>query len=73
MTWRERAACRGIDTDLWYPTLGEPTAEACAICAGCPVRAECLDEALSVPERFGIWGGLTFKQRRELLRRRRVV
>ena len=67
--WRSRAACRGADGEIFFPTATEgPTYEAQvavakAICAGCPVRAECLDEALlRIP--YGIAGGLTPEERR---------
>lgn len=67
--WMADAACRGMDVTNWYPSRGDShsgsTAEARAICARCPVRAECLNHALSTPrEHFGIWGGLSERQRR---------
>ena len=66
MTWREHAACLGADTDLWYPERGERTAEAKAVCAACPVRAECLAFALDNGEKFGVWGGKSERQRRRM-------
>ncbi|MFR9796166.1 WhiB family transcriptional regulator [Streptomyces sp. MS06] len=68
-TWREQAACAGHNTSRWYPAGGTATAAALAICAGCPVRAECLHEALRLEPRdgrFGVWGGLTATERRQL-------
>ena len=73
MTWRTDAACRGADADLFFPDRGdnEAAAAAVAICAGCTVRAECLEEALSRPEPLGIWGGKTTVERRYLRRERK--
>ncbi|MEL7209317.1 MAG: WhiB family transcriptional regulator [Actinomycetota bacterium] len=69
--WWERAACRGLDTSLFFPQRGESTAKAEAVCAGCPVRDDCLWFALGdgtprSSERFGIWGGSSERQRRRL-------
>lgn len=66
MTWRERAACRGMVTDLWYPEASANAREVKAACAVCPVQAECLAFALDNGERFGVWGGKSEKQRRRL-------
>lgn len=64
--WRARALCAQIDGDMFFPDTGESTAVPKAICARCPVRAECLETALTNNERFGVWGGLTPNQRRDL-------
>lgn len=69
--WWDRAACRGIDPDVFFPTAGEPVAPAKAICATCPVRTHCRDHALDHHEDHGIWGGLDARQRRRILRDRR--
>ena len=69
--WTVDAACADADPDLFFGEHGRPATEAKQICAGCPVRAECLDFALEGRERFGIWGGLTEKQRRVEARRRK--
>jgi len=61
--WMARAACADADPDLFFGEAGHPGDEAKAICHGCPVRQSCLDYAIEHSERFGIWGGLTFKQR----------
>jgi WhiB family transcriptional regulator, redox-sensing transcriptional regulator len=74
--WWERAACRGEDPELFFPTRCEveKVQAAKAVCARCPVRAECLEYALAVNEQNGIWGGLSGKQRRaERRRRQRAV
>jgi hypothetical protein len=69
--WRDRAACRGsTDAELFFPTAeagperAKQVAAAKAICARCPVRAECLAEAARIP--YGICGGLTESERRRL-------
>jgi len=76
--WQRRAACRrpGVDPDSFYPDKGGSTRAAKRICNGeqgrwpCPVRAQCLDFALANDERFGIWGGLSERERRKLKQRR---
>ena len=70
-TWRKRAACRGIDPEVFYPVSDEDAEEAKAICAGCPVRQACLEHALGHREREGVWGGLNERERRRLVRQRR--
>jgi hypothetical protein len=67
--WMERAACRGADPALFFPTLGANTAaKAKAICAGCAVRQECLEYALADPESAGVWAGMAERERRRLRR-----
>ena len=68
--WRERAACRGADLDLFFPGRGEPADPARRVCARCPVREPCLDYALRHGITHGIWGGLTERDRRALRTRR---
>ncbi len=67
--WTARAACRGMDPDTFFPGRGAPTREAKAVCARCPVKADCLKAALEERERFGIWGGFSERERRRLRRR----
>lgn len=61
--WRDQAACIGADPALFFPAEGETAAEARAICARCPVVKECLDYALSRPEKYGVWAGLAERER----------
>ena len=69
--WMTRAACRGCDPDLFFPERGEGHGrEARAVCAGCPVRDECLDYAIALGERLGIWGGLGDGERRQVRKAR---
>ena len=72
-TWRKRAACRGLDAEIFFPGTDEEVdaAEAKAICALCPVRQACLEHALASREREGIWGGTTERERRRIVRQRR--
>jgi WhiB family transcriptional regulator, redox-sensing transcriptional regulator len=70
-TWRKRAACRGIDPEMFFPVTDEDAEEAKAICATCPVREACLEYALAHREREGVWGGATERERRRIIRHRR--
>ncbi|OMQ14765.1 transcription factor WhiB [Modestobacter sp. VKM Ac-2676] len=67
--WQENALCAETDPEAFFPEKGGSTREAKKICTGCDVRAECLEYALSNDERFGIWGGLSERERRRLRRR----
>jgi WhiB family transcriptional regulator, redox-sensing transcriptional regulator len=68
--WFDDAACREIDTDIFFPTSEAQADEAKAICAACPVREECLEYALEIRPGDGVWGGLTATERHRLIRRR---
>jgi WhiB family transcriptional regulator, redox-sensing transcriptional regulator len=67
--WQEAALCAETDPEAFFPEKGGSTREAKKICTGCEVRAECLEFALANDERFGIWGGLSERERRRLRRR----
>jgi len=67
--WQERALCAQTDPEAFFPEKGGSTREAKRICTRCDVRAECLEYALGHDERFGIWGGLSERERRKLKRR----
>ncbi|MSO27032.1 MAG: WhiB family transcriptional regulator [Candidatus Nanopelagicales bacterium] len=67
--WAADAACRGTDPDILF-VQGAAQKRAKNICMGCPVRTECLADALDNGVEFGIWGGMTERERRALLRRR---
>lgn len=83
--WREEAACRDKPVDLFFPAVSkihdrfneygreamEAIAKAKAICATCPVSGACLDYALKLPEKHGLWGGLDERQRAKLRKSRR--
>lgn len=67
--WQERALCAQTDPEAFFPEKGGSTREAKRVCTGCEVRAECLEYALANDERFGIWGGLSERERRKLKKR----
>lgn len=69
--WMAEAACRGADPELFFPSRGDPTREAKAICWSCRVREECLEYALANGEKHGLWGGMSERQRRSVRRDRR--
>ncbi len=67
--WRDSALCAEVDPEIFFPDKGESTRPTKRVCAGCEVRAECLQEALDRGERFGVWGGLSERERRTLAAR----
>ena len=69
MSWQERSFCAQTDPEAFFPEKGGSTREAKKVCVGCEVRAECLEYALAHDERFGIWGGLSERERRKLKKR----
>ncbi len=72
--WRLDALCAETDPEAFFPEKGGSTREAKRVCIGCAVRTECLEFALSNDERFGIWGGLSERERRRLrLMRREAI
>lgn len=73
--WRDRAACRHEDPDLFFPigTTGPAqaqTEQARAVCRRCPVREACLEWAMDTGQATGVWGGTSETERRSLKRRR---
>lgn len=68
LNWQERALCAETDPESFFPEKGGSTREAKRICGSCEVRQECLEYALQNDERFGIWGGLSERERRRLKR-----
>ena len=69
-SWQDQANCLGVDPDLFFPERGASTREAKEVCRGCVVRLDCLEFALVNGEKFGIWGGLSERERRRLRRQR---
>lgn len=67
--WRVSANCQHVDPDSLF-VRGRLQRDARTICAGCPVLTECLSHALDNRIEFGIWGGLTERERRAVLKRR---
>ncbi len=68
--WQDDANCLGVDPDLFFPERGASTREAKEVCRGCVVRGQCLEFALQNGEKFGIWGGLSERERRRIRRQR---
>ena len=69
--WWAQAACIGVDAELFFPERGDSTKEAKEVCRTCFVRQECLEYALANLEKFGIWGGLSERERRKVRMQRR--
>jgi len=70
-TWQTYASCQGLSAEIFYPTTDEETAEAKMVCSQCPVCEPCLEHALYVREKDGVWGGANEKERRRIIRQRR--
>lgn len=66
--WHQHALCAQTDPEAFFPEKGGSTREAKRVCSSCTVRSECLEYALAHDERFGIWGGLSERERRKLKR-----
>lgn len=69
-TWQEFSNCLGVDPDLFFPERGASTREAKEVCRGCVVQNDCLEYALANGEKFGIWGGMSERERRRIRRQR---
>jgi WhiB family transcriptional regulator, redox-sensing transcriptional regulator len=66
--WQERAACFGVNPDVFFPASEEEAGTALSHCSRCRIREECLAWAIKNGERYGVWGGMTEQQRRRLTR-----
>jgi WhiB family redox-sensing transcriptional regulator len=73
--WMDHAECSGVDPDLFFPGRGDDVTlrKAKAVCSRCPVKDECLDHALAHGEKWGVWGGTSERERRQLRRAMKVV
>ncbi|MFD7966855.1 WhiB family transcriptional regulator [Streptomyces zaomyceticus] len=69
MTWQENALCAQAGPEFFFPAPGSSTREAKQLCGACEGRVACLEYALRNDERFGVWGGLSEKERFRLKRR----
>jgi WhiB family transcriptional regulator, redox-sensing transcriptional regulator len=69
LAWQSDSLCAQTDPEAFFPEKGGSTRDAKKICASCEVRAQCLEYALANDERFGIWGGLSERERRKLRKR----
>ena len=70
LAWQDLANCRGADPDLFFPERGASTRTAKSICRECSVQADCLEFAIVSSEKFGIWGGMSERERRKIRRER---
>ena len=73
LAWQDRANCMGVDPDLFFPERGASTREAKEVCRGCVVQMDCLEYALANGEKFGIWGGMSERERRRIRRARALA
>ena len=71
--WWDLGACRGLDSSMFYPDDESEAESAKAVCATCSVQVNCLEHALAIRERVGVWGGATERGRRRMIRQRRRV
>ena len=71
LAWRKEGACTGLAPDIFYPGPDDDGHRAKQVCAGCGVRAICLEYALANREKEGVWGGATERERRRIIRQRR--
>ncbi|WP_069773060.1 WhiB family transcriptional regulator [Streptomyces sp. LUP30] len=74
LVWADQAACRGQQLDDFFAEAKLRMEQAKRVCASCPVRSQCLAEAFRAEDpsaRFGVYGGLTAAERRELAKRQR--
>lgn len=73
LAWQDLANCRGANPDLFFPERGASTRTAKGICRECSVQAECLEFAIVSSEKFGIWGGMSERERRKIRRQRAIA
>ncbi len=69
LSWQTDSLCAQTDPEAFFPEKGGSTRDAKRICTSCEVRTQCLEYALDNDERFGIWGGLSERERRKLKKR----
>ncbi len=69
-SWRQDAACRDLDPNIFFPANDEAAGAAKAVCATCPVREDCLEYAVATRQDDGVWGGLDETERKRVRRRR---
>ena len=69
MTWQEEGSCRGVDPEVFFPISDDDAWRAKEICTACDVRSDCLVFSLQNRERYGVWGGVTERERAEMFRR----
>ncbi|MEU2429276.1 MULTISPECIES: WhiB family transcriptional regulator [unclassified Streptomyces] len=67
-SWQENALCAQVGPEFFFPAPGSSTREAKQLCRACEGRVACLEYALANDERFGVWGGMSEKERGRLRR-----
>lgn len=73
LAWQDQALCMQTDPEEFFPERGGATRAAKQVCRSCEVRAQCLEYALENDERFGVWGGLSERQRRRVAADRKAA
>ncbi len=73
LEWQDDANCTGANANLFFPERGASTGKAKLICRECRVRPECLEFAISTREKFGIWGGMSERERRRVRKERQIA
>jgi WhiB family redox-sensing transcriptional regulator len=68
-TWQTLGLCRGVEPEVFFPVSDDDAWRAKEICASCNVRETCLAFSLTNRERYGVWGGVTEKERKDMFRR----
>ena len=71
IVWRDLGACKGLEPAIFYPDEDADAGDAKAVCGVCNVRVACLEYALNIREKQGVWGGATERERRRIIRQRR--
>lgn len=69
LAWQDRGLCQQTDPEAFFPDKGGSTRASKKVCRRCDVRAECLQWALDKDERYGVWGGMSERERRRLKRK----
>lgn len=73
LEWQDGANCKGANADLFFPERGASTRTAKGICRECSVRVDCLEFAITTGEKFGIWGGMSERERRRVRKERQIA
>ncbi|MFT4865223.1 MAG: WhiB family redox-sensing transcriptional regulator [Ilumatobacter sp.] len=71
--WWHLGACRGLDSKMFYPDDEASSISAKSVCSTCAVQTTCLEHALTIREKAGVWGGASERDRRRIIRQRRKV
>ena len=71
LKWWHLGACRGLDSKIFYPDDEASSIFAKSVCSTCSVQTECLEHALTIREKAGVWGGASERDRRRIIRQRR--